>query len=87
MVDTADGTFVTLTDFVADPGPDLRVYLAPNGVNVEAGVDLGSLKGNEGDQQYLLPDSANSADVDGARVVIWCRAFTVSFGEATLTEM
>jgi len=49
---------------------------------VDGAVDLGALRGNRGDQEYALP-----ADVDPAgigRVVIWCRAFTVAFGEATL---
>lgn len=86
VVETADGTYVTLTDFVTDPGPDLKVYVAPKGVSVEAGVDLGSLKGNKGDQQYRLPESFDSDDLAGASVVIWCRAFTVSFGEATLSD-
>jgi hypothetical protein len=44
-------------------------------------VDLGALKGNRGDQQYAIP---RRADVAGATVVIWCRAFSASFGSARL---
>lgn len=85
VVDTADGAFVTLTDFVTDPGPDLKVYWVPSGSNVEDGVDLGSLKGNKGDQQYALPGNVDVDDATGASVVIWCRAFSVSFGSAALS--
>jgi hypothetical protein len=85
VVETADGTYLTLTDFATDPGPDLRVYFVAKGDSVEAGVDLGSLKGNKGDQQYRF-ESFDAADLVGASVVIWCRAFTVSFGEATLAD-
>lgn len=81
VIDTADGTRVlTLTDFETDPGPDLRVYLVPEGSSgVEGGIDLGALKGNQGNQQYTVPEGAEPGSV-----VIWCRAFTVDFGTATL---
>ena len=46
-------------------------------------VDLGALKGNKGNQQYAIPTSTD-LDQDW-RVVVWCRAFTVSFTEAPLT--
>jgi hypothetical protein len=86
LVNTGDGsTVLTLRDFATDNGPDLFVYLVPPTApenSVEGFVNLGSLKGNVGDQQYVLP-----ADVDagpGWRVVIWCRAFEVDFTEASL---
>jgi hypothetical protein len=85
VVDTPDGAFLTLTDFVTDPGPDLKVYWVPSGTDVEDGVDLGALKGNKGDQQYALPGSVDAGDVAGGSVVIWCRAFSVSFGSAALS--
>jgi hypothetical protein len=77
------GTVLTLTGFETSPGPDLRVYLATGGPD-DLGdvVDLGGLKGNEGNQQYDLP-----ASVDLKRhrtVVVWCRAFSVAFGSARL---
>jgi hypothetical protein len=76
----AGGRVLTLTDLATDPGPDLRVYLVPgDGSNVRGAADLGALKGNKGTQQYAVPAGAPS----GA-VVIWCRAFSVSFGVATL---
>jgi hypothetical protein len=82
LIERPDGSrVVTLTDFRTDPGPDVRVYLVPDpGGSVKGAVDLGGLKGNKGDQQYDVPDGAPA----GA-VVIWCRAFTVAFGTATLS--
>jgi|GEM_PF-502861 len=81
LIDSANGARVlTLTNFATDPGPDLRVYLVPAGqAGVSGGVDIGALKGNKGDQQYDVPQSAPKA-----QVVIWCRAFSVNFGTAQL---
>jgi hypothetical protein len=76
------GRMLTLTGFETDAGPDLRVRLVP-GRNDDggAGIDLGALKGNKGDQQYALPAGAPTEDVT---VVIYCRAFSVNFGSAYL---
>jgi hypothetical protein len=85
VVRTSDRTVLTLTGFVTDPGPDLRVYLVPSGAEgVEGGIDIGALKGNKGDQQYQAPEGTVRGSVAGARVVIWCRAFSVAFGSARL---
>ena len=80
------GRVLTLTRFETSPGPDVRVYLtaARVGSNGSAGeyVDLGGLKGNRGNQQYDIPAGVQ---IDKYRnVVIWCRAFSVNFGEAAL---
>jgi electron transfer DM13 len=82
------GRVLTLTDFDVDNGPDLRVYLvagpARSEGEVDDFVDLGGLKGNRGNQQYEIPDRV---DVDRyATAVIWCRAFSVLFARAPLTE-
>jgi len=72
---------VTLTRFKTDPGPDVRVYLVPDPAGgIKDAVDLGGLKGNKGNQQYDVP-----AGAEAGAVVIWCRAFTVAFGTATLS--
>jgi hypothetical protein len=71
---------LTLTQFRTDPGPDVRVYLVPDpSRGIKDAIDLGGLKGNKGNQQYDVPDGA-----EAGAVVIWCRAFTVAFGTATL---
>jgi len=89
VVALADGgRKLTLTAFETDNGPDLRVYLVPGPVNgdsdVDDVVDLGRLKGNIGDQQYDIPAEVDIAAHD--TVVVWCRAFSVSFTQATLTR-
>ncbi len=88
VIRTARGPQVlTLTGFEVDNGPDLRVYLVEGPARTEEEVrefeDLGALKGNKGDQQYSLPSGTT---LDGERtVVIWCRAFSVSFARASLS--
>jgi Electron transfer DM13 len=85
VVRVRDGErFLTLTSFATSAGPDLRVRLVPGRSDdggAKGAIDLGALKGNRGDQQYRLP---SSAQVSGATVVIWCRAFSVPFGSARL---
>jgi hypothetical protein len=76
---------VTLTDFETDNGPDLLLYLVPAGSpagSADGAISLGALKGNRGNQQYDVPPGTDlNADW---RVVVWCRAFAVSFTEAAL---
>lgn len=79
-----------LTDFVTSNGPDVRVYLvaaadaADNETVTKAGfVELGKLKGNEGDQNYDVPDDLNLSQYRA--VTIWCRRFAVNFATAPLT--
>ncbi len=78
-----------LTDFATSNGPDVHVYLVAaadvkdNDSVTKAGfIDIGSLKGNIGDQNYDLP-----ADTDLSKyraVTIWCKRFSVNFGTAPL---
>jgi hypothetical protein len=72
-------------------GPDLYVYLStnradgPEGAFDHAYVNLGRLKGNQGDQNYELPP-----EVDLGRfttLVIWCDRFDSAFGAADLVEL
>ena len=86
----SDGNRVLrLTSFRTSNGPDVHVYMvaaddAKDAATVEkAGfVDLGSIKGNIGDQNYTL---ANNLDLTKYRAVsIWCRRFSVNFGAAAL---
>lgn len=86
----ADGSRVLrLTEFETSNGPDVHVYLVAaedatdNATVTTAGfVDLGSIKGNIGDQNYSLP-----ADLDLSKyraATIWCARFKVNFGTAPL---
>lgn len=79
-----------LTDFATSNGPDVRVYLiaAPdasdNATVTEAGfVEVGKLKGNEGDQNYDIPAGTDLTKYRA--VTIWCRRFGVNFATAPLT--
>jgi electron transfer DM13 len=79
-----------LTNFATSNGPDVRVYLvaasdaSDNASVTKAGfVELGKLKGNQGDQNYDVP-----SDLDLTRyraVTIWCHRFNVNFATAPLT--
>lgn len=78
-----------LTGFKTSNGPDVHVYLvaaddaADNDTVTSAGfVDLGSLKGNVGDQNYDLP--ANLDLQKYRAVTIWCKRFGVNFGTAAI---
>jgi hypothetical protein len=79
---------LTLTRFKTDNGPDLRVYLSSADANQDsagdAHIDLGGLKGNVGDQQYQIPRGADLERL--AKVLVWCRAFSVGFGAAPLSQ-
>jgi len=88
----ADGKrTLRLTEFATSNGPDVHVYLVAaevekgNDAVKEAGfIDLGSMKGNIGDQNYEIPADA---DLSKYRTVsIWCARFGVNFGTAALAS-
>jgi len=78
------------TNFQTSNGPDVHVYLiAANDATDSETVkkagfrEIGSLKGNIGDQNYEIP-----SDVDLAKyhaVTIWCKRFSVNFATAPLS--
>ena len=77
---------LTFTGFETDNGPDLRVYLStgdPAQGDLGDFEDLGSLKGNIGDQQYDIPRDVDIEKYSNA--VVWCRAFSVGFTSAPLS--
>jgi len=77
------------TNFRTSNGPDVHVYLVAaddardNASVLRAGfIDLGTIKGNIGDQNYAL-----GADVDLSKyrtVSVWCKRFSINFGVAPL---
>ena len=88
----ADGKrTLRLTEFETSNGPDVHVYLTAadiekgNDAIKEAGfIDLGSMKGNKGDQNYDVP-----ANVDLSKyktVSVWCARFGVNFATAPLAS-
>lgn len=91
VLELVDGSrVVRLEGFDTDNGPDLYLYLSSSPAGGDEGafdddyVNLGRLKGNQGDQNYDLPE-----DVDLSRftsAVIWCDRFNSAFGAADLTR-
>jgi hypothetical protein len=82
--------YLRFEDLDTSNGPDLVVYLSPKPASDEWGgwdqgayLDLGSLKGNVGNQNYLLPANADLSKYRSA--VIWCRRFKVGFAVAPLS--
>lgn len=83
VVETDEGPVLSFgSDFKVTNGPDLFVYLSPNPAGEDLGnfASLGRLKSSSGAQAYNLP--ANYQDYQ--TVVIWCRAFSVTFATAEL---
>jgi hypothetical protein len=86
----ADGNHVLrLEDLDVTNGPDLHVFLVrhpgpASSSDVTEGnyVDLGTLKGNIGNQNYAI---AAGTDLAGfTSIVVWCKAFGVLFSAAPL---
>ena len=80
---------VRFTDFHTSNGPDVHIYLTSatkvnSNDDVTSGkyLDLGSLKGNIGDQNYTIPAGTNLDDYHS--VSVWCARFHVNFGAAQL---
>ncbi|MEM5494221.1 DM13 domain-containing protein [Hoeflea sp. AS16] len=90
LSNAAGGTLLRFAEFEVTNGPDLEVWLVKNpdpkksaDVNASQWLSLGPLKGNKGDQTYVLPATADIAD--WGSVVIWCEQFSVLFSVATLS--
>jgi Electron transfer DM13 len=74
-----DNRFLRFENFKITNGPDLHVYFT-NGIDIKSGMDLGSLKGNIGAQNYFLGDVANKYDT----VVIASKPFGIIFASSFL---
>lgn len=91
---TSDGRqYLRLTDFMSSNGPDVHVVLVQtNDANLTKeivtnqldSVELGPLKGNQGDQNYDLPASVDLQKYNAA--VIYCERFPAIFGVARLEK-
>ena len=90
----ADGKLVLrLTNFKTSNGPDVHVILiaakdAEDDANFlkndTARVELGKLKGNEGDQNYEIPTGTDLAKFQ--TVSVYCERFNANFGAAPLEK-
>ena len=68
-------------------GPDLRVLVSKNTDIKSSGdlgdyVELGELKGNQGNQNYVVPEDININEYRS--VIIYCKPFHVVFNSANL---
>jgi hypothetical protein len=88
-----DGSHVVrLEGLSTSDGPDLHVWLSDQPVREGragwhafddgAHVDLGALKGNIGDQNYVVPAGTDVGRLTS--VSVWCARFRVSFGAVAL---
>ena len=90
----ADGKkILRLTRFKTSNGPDVHVILvaakdAADNDNFISGkvehIELGKLKGNEGDQNYELPENIDLSKFQ--TVSIYCERFNANFGAAPLVK-
>jgi hypothetical protein len=85
--------YLRLSDFTTSNGPDVHVLLVratDKALGQEIlrgdldGVELGSLKGNQGDQNYDLPATADLNQYQA--VAIYCERFHTIFGVAKLEK-
>ena len=80
---------IRFEDLDVENGPDLRVILSRSPLVGDRDAyddgdfaDLGVLKGNQGNQNYEIPDGV---DLDEFQTVaIWCRRFNYTFNAATV---
>lgn len=90
ILEGAAGTLLLrMTEFNVTNGPDLEVWLVKNpdpkssaDVKASEWLSLGALKGNIGDQTYIIPEGTKIEEFGS--VVIWCEQFGVLFSPASL---
>ena len=85
--------YLRLTDFTTSNGPDVHVILVTTKDAMDDAnflkdntdkVELGKLKGNEGDQNYEIPAGT---DLTKFRTVsVYCERFNANFGAAPLEK-
>jgi len=81
IIQAGDQKYLRFENFEVTNGPDLRVYITPDG-DIKNGIHLDKLKGSRGSQNYIL-ESIDTDTFD--TVVIYCQPFGVYFGRANLT--
>lgn len=79
----ADGSHVLrIEELQVTNGPDLHVFVNPQAGSTEGAIDLGTLKGNRGNQNYVIPPEVPIDQI--AEVTIYCVRFRVLFATAPL---
>jgi hypothetical protein len=86
VIEVEGERYLRFEDFETSNGPDLRVYLSAAPSQSDGGafdddfMELGHLKGNIGNQNYVVPASADLSRFRTA--VVWCKRFGVGFAAA-----
>ncbi|RIK06464.1 MAG: electron transporter [Acidobacteria bacterium] len=83
----SDGSQILRLDHDTQNGPDLYVYLIGSSdyrakADASDFVDLGKLKGNQGQQNYEIPPGTDLTRYK--TVMIWCKQFDTPFAAAPL---
>ncbi|MBA2414582.1 MAG: DM13 domain-containing protein [Geodermatophilaceae bacterium] len=85
LIQVADGELlVRFEGLDVENGPDYVVYLVP-GTDQRApgdGVFLGELRGNQGDQNYVVPAGTEAGGPQ--TILIWCRTFAAPVANASV---
>jgi hypothetical protein len=82
VIPLGDGsTVIRLENFKSTNGPNVHLYLSTDKAASNF-IDLGTLKANNGNQNYNIPDGTDLAKYNMA--LIWCKDFYVLFGRAEL---
>jgi len=91
LVSPAGAALLRFTEFEVTNGPALEVWLVKDrdpkksaDVSASQWLSLGPLRGNKGDQTYVIPEGTDLSE--WGSVVIWCEQFSVLFSVATLSE-
>lgn len=86
LIETAPGEYtLRFEDFSVRNGPDLFVYLSPDPDGyAEGALNLGELKATDGAFNYEVPPGTDISQFKSA--IVWCKAFSVLFATATLSE-
>lgn len=82
IVRSADETILRYENYKTINGPDVRIYLAKD-LDAKEYVDLGPIKGTEGNINYTVP---KEIDISQYRYALtWCEDFSVLFNSADLS--
>lgn len=82
IVRNAEETILRYENYKTINGPDVRVYLAKD-LAAKEYVDLGPIKGTEGNINYTVP---KGVDISQYRYALtWCEDFSVLFNSAEIS--
>jgi len=76
LVESDGQTIVRFENFKTINGPNLHIYLAKD-LEAKEFIDLGPIRGTEGNINYTIPEDVNLADYP--YIMHWCVPFSVLF--------